>query len=341
MKKKECAYCLDRQTNYDLLRIISSYAVVLIHTNARYFLAQTDFSSIDFKIEIILNYITRFSVPCFVMLSGAFVLSSNKTADIRNFYNKSFRKIVIPFLVAYIFWCIVRGIGLITSAGSLKDYLKCLAEVGYGNLWFMPMIIGIYLFAPFIVRVKNNNKIPIYVGGILVFWAMISQATTTYSLPYSIGVVGSFMTYFIMGNILYENQKKHNSTLCILVTLILGFLGIVYSMVVNGGEINPYKIFFAPHVVALSISVFCLFRSLKIKNNYIINWIANRTFYIYLVHTPVISLVMKILDKIITNEIVKIIIGSVCVFLCSLIVILVGERIEKIFKMFRKNIHDE
>lgn len=36
------------------------------------------------------NTITRFAVPCFVMLSGAFIMDSNKTENYREFYQKQF-----------------------------------------------------------------------------------------------------------------------------------------------------------------------------------------------------------------------------------------------------------
>lgn len=83
---------INRQGNYDLLRIISTIAVVLIHVNATV-ADSNNISLVGFNICSLINIITRFSVPCFVMLSGAFILNNEKNADYKHFYAKSFYKI--------------------------------------------------------------------------------------------------------------------------------------------------------------------------------------------------------------------------------------------------------
>ena len=74
---------INRQSNFDLLRIISTFAVVLIHVNATV-ANSNNISLVGFNICSLINIITRFSVPCFVMLSGAFILNNEKNADYIN-----------------------------------------------------------------------------------------------------------------------------------------------------------------------------------------------------------------------------------------------------------------
>lgn len=83
---------INRQSNFDLLRIISTFAVVLIHVNANV-ADSNNISLVGFNFCSLINIITRFSVPCFVMLSGAFILNNEKNADYKHFYAKSFYKI--------------------------------------------------------------------------------------------------------------------------------------------------------------------------------------------------------------------------------------------------------
>ena len=87
-----------RQSNFDLLRIISTISVVLIHVNATV-ADSNNISLVGFNICSLINIITRFSVPCFVMLSGAFILNNEKNADYKHFYAKSFYKIGIPLII--------------------------------------------------------------------------------------------------------------------------------------------------------------------------------------------------------------------------------------------------
>ena len=91
-----------RQNNYDLLRIISTIAVILIHVNWRYFGSVYTMSETSFawSMEAIINIVTRFSVPVFMMLSGAFILQNAENGNAVFFYKKSLKKIFIPFVLA-------------------------------------------------------------------------------------------------------------------------------------------------------------------------------------------------------------------------------------------------
>lgn len=137
-----------RESNYDILRIFSTVVVIAIHVNAGYL--QTDIQNyagdvnITWIIENLINFITRFSVPCFVMLSGAFVLHNKKTSDYKSFYRKSFFRIGVPFLVMCFAWFIVYGIEAL-FIGDIIHFLEVIIRVTYGNLWFMPMLIALYL----------------------------------------------------------------------------------------------------------------------------------------------------------------------------------------------------
>ena len=64
--------------------------------------------------QFFFNVISRSAVPCFVMLSGAFILSKN--IDLQIFYRKSFFKLFLPtliFSVLYVFYdALTQIIGL-------------------------------------------------------------------------------------------------------------------------------------------------------------------------------------------------------------------------------------
>lgn len=74
---------------------------MLIHVNANV-ADSNNISFVGFNIYSLINIITRFSVPCFVMLSGAFILSNERNADYKHFYAKSFCKIGIPLVIILI-----------------------------------------------------------------------------------------------------------------------------------------------------------------------------------------------------------------------------------------------
>lgn len=82
--------------------------------------------------------------------------------------------------------------------------------------------------APLIVKLKGKKQIPLIIGVVLLIWAMVSQSTSEYKLPYSLGIIISYMSYFIIGNILYESKKKINSIYLVTGIIIVSVIGTLW-----------------------------------------------------------------------------------------------------------------
>lgn len=52
---------------------------------------------------LLLDTVTRFTVPCFVVLAGAFTLENKKNADSPSYYRKAFRSIGILMILFSLF----------------------------------------------------------------------------------------------------------------------------------------------------------------------------------------------------------------------------------------------
>lgn len=74
-----------RERNYDLLRIVSTLAVIVIHVTSFHIkCVLTGEMQIDFgksKYLNLLNMLMRFVVLCFIILSGAFVLEKKRNSN--------------------------------------------------------------------------------------------------------------------------------------------------------------------------------------------------------------------------------------------------------------------
>ena len=68
---------MGRLVKYDILRIVSSFAIVLLHVSASYWNV-VDVHGTEFQVMTIYNSLTRFAVPVFFMLSGLFLVSPQK-----------------------------------------------------------------------------------------------------------------------------------------------------------------------------------------------------------------------------------------------------------------------
>lgn len=87
-----------RKNNSDFLRIVSAIAIIMIHVDASWMSAAVNVETGGYSLFIICVYnsISRFAVPCFLMLSGAFILDDKRNLNYRYFYSKSFKKIGVP-----------------------------------------------------------------------------------------------------------------------------------------------------------------------------------------------------------------------------------------------------
>ena len=113
-----------RNNGYDLLRILATIAVVLIHVNAMFFSKRIGENTwqTNYIVENIINIVTRFSVPAFMMISGAFALSNPQNADIKRFYCKSIYKIYVPLVLPVLFLMMVS----VAGGASIVSVIKLL-----------------------------------------------------------------------------------------------------------------------------------------------------------------------------------------------------------------------
>ena len=280
---------VNRQSNYDLLRIISTIAVVLIHVNANV-ADSNNISLVGFNICSLINIITRFSVPCFVMLSGAFILNNEKNADYKHFYAKSFYKIGIPLVIILILSFLIAEMKAIIGGRDLLNPVFELLSGNLNNCWFMFMLVGLYFLVPIIIRIKKSISNRSYIIGsfIWLFVAMISQLTSTYSVAWAFGIIFSFVGYFLVGNVIYENMSRIKfKGLYFIFVIICYALLFLYRGITGFSKfsIDAYSNWFSPLIIIASICVFIAFSGIKIKASF--GKLSGYTYVLYLLHTNV------------------------------------------------------
>lgn len=89
-----------REEQFDLLRVLCCIMIILLHCGSGY--AEEKFISEVPKYYALIGRfyetITRVAVPCFVMMSGRFLLSDERNKKYGYFYKKSFYKLGVPAL---------------------------------------------------------------------------------------------------------------------------------------------------------------------------------------------------------------------------------------------------
>lgn len=301
MKKntRECGV-VKRNNSLDLLRIFACVSVVLIHSNAAipYANLYPDVWCKVYFVQNFLNTITRFSVPVFFMLSGAFALSKSANSNFKRFYCKSFYKAYLPTLAVIALLVPVS----IMEGTPLINIIFALITGDYFNLWFMYTLFFLYLLTPFIIRFKETipNKTYVIATILLLILSCASQSLSTHRLAYTTGNVFSYLSYYLVGDVIFsffKNQQKRlkrsrRILICVAIVVIVFCTFFVRQFGVTLYSFDPYKAFFSPTIMLFSILLFLLFNNITISTN--LSKISNLTFYVYLFHTPVIKVLVTL-----------------------------------------------
>lgn len=304
-----------REGNYDLLRIISAVAVIMIHVSARWFGYAIDTIAQGLSMQDIVspfwlciyNSVSRFAVPCFVMLSGAFILDNERNAEYRNFYSKSFSKIGVPTIVFSILYVLYQ----IPSYfwGGINGLASLAKRIIEGNpmyhMWYMYMLIVLYILAPVVIRFKNSISEKNFYKISLVFlaFASISMWTGSPRLAWDVGGSFEYLGYFMIGYSIRKSSRKNNGK-----AVLAGSAGILLEVCAAGLEYLQMAAGIAedelkytivgpsnPLIVLASVLIFYGFTVLDIKKD--VAKLSSMTFWIYLIHAGVWDFITKAAAK--------------------------------------------
>lgn len=252
------------------------------------------------------NSISRFAVPCFIMLSGAFILDNKKNADYKKFYSKAFAQIGVPTIVFSILYILYRV--PLCFVDKDKGINTLLVDILRGSpmfhMWYLYMLIGIYALTPVVIRFKDSvtEKTFYKVSFVFLILASISRWTTEIvRLNWSVGQSFEYLGYFMVGYSIRKILKSKNNCKAIVLIGIGVFwemcaAALEYKEIIDGiAEADlKFKIVepYCPLIVPASICIFVGFTLLEIKKEYIN--LSALIFYIYLIHAGVWGFISKV-----------------------------------------------
>ena len=136
-----------RNQAYDLMRIVAALSVIVMHVTVNN-MYSSPMESAKWVGSMALNSVSHFGVPVFVMISGALFLAPNREPDIKRIWLHNILRMSIVLIV----WSVFYGV---------TDYLEYRAEPvfivreiidGRQHLWFIPMLLGLYMIQPILLR---------------------------------------------------------------------------------------------------------------------------------------------------------------------------------------------
>lgn len=251
----------------------------------------------------------RLGVPLFLMLSGFLLLPRKYDHQgILRFYKKN----LLPLLLTWEIWVLLYAIylGLRNGTGfDVGQYLKSaffLGEIDLSHTWYVPTIIGIYLFLPFVAIAlqKVNWKIVLCISAVVFVYVFvvpklgILQGTIFENISYTVlnlNYSGGFCSLYLVSGyyaavksdrIRMFFRKKGRIFAAILAFAALFAVMVALLVIVFQKGIMFHAFYDFPLVLIMGILVFVLFLQIpgKGRGSKAFMEISKASFGIYLIH---------------------------------------------------------
>jgi surface polysaccharide O-acyltransferase-like enzyme len=311
----------ERKKWVDNVRCFAIVCVVLCHcTEGIYSINNLNFiSGLSFQSRLFafLSFTCgRLGVPMFLFMTGYLLLDRTyNDEEIKSFWKKNF----IPLLLTTEVWILFYRIFLSWfdhTDFSVKLLIKNLLfteAVGLSHMWYMPMILGAYIFIPFVaIFLKNVNermlKFPVAVvfaclfvmpvANVIRVWFGSQGQQSLVCLDFSGGVYGLYLIFgYLTKKGIFKCVKCAN-----LIIIGSGCFGCaVMLQMLSCSKGYSYAIWYNNGLLfAASIAIFELFSRIAEKipafaHRIILN-LSRCSFGIYLIHNPIRLLLQRYLN---------------------------------------------
>lgn len=359
-----------RDASIELIRIFACITVVLTHLSLNVFdqyHSQVDWSRLFEKC-----FFTD-GVPIFYLIIGFFIANGRSYEKMwKNTFKKIIVPVLFYIGFAQIFymfiinkqslgWCFENAIINLNIQGFFKTIIT--GDVTHINslcahLWYIISYLKIMIWVPvlwLVCKEEDNSKLArrIIIGlGIVAM--VIRDIQRFVTLP--IGAANVFemvnpdILYVLLGYELFvhKDKIKNNKKLCLISVIVFALINIIrykiemqYMVINNFYEIAGRASFVEWRYTSLNIisglAIFMALYSFDIKNeklSKIINWIADKTFGIYLIHYLLLAKIdLYKFDKIgtVVYELIYLVIGLVVIFVSSLLIVCILRKIKELF----------
>lgn len=306
----------DRILYFDWLRVYATIMVVTIHVGANFVGVNYTEGLSGWTAANFYESLARSSVPLFVMISGALLLSSKQEINYSHFLRKRVSKILIPLVAwSFIYYCYKVFVGNWIAEFSIAEFFRLFLTNGISvHFWFMYMILGLYFTTP-IIKVFIQHARRKDVEYFLLLWLYASVIVKFmkfhYNLSFNIELfhVTNYIGYFVLGFYLATYPLKVWWTRIGYAFALLGisltfFLTYYFTLAHQGDPQLFWYEYHSPNVLLASVGLFLVFKHLFSKRQIgrFLGTVNSLSFGIYLLHILVMYMltdtsVMRSIDS--------------------------------------------
>lgn len=322
----------------DILRGVAIMSVVLCHATEAVYLFKLEFiSQLSQQSKVyafFCEFLGRIGVPLFCFISGYLLLNRvyDEKQTIHFWKNNLFRLLIVVefWIILYSFFLCFFNRESFSIFNVIKRMLF-LQEIGLSHTWYLRMILGMYLFVPFVAGILqrftiNVVKIPLM---IVFFYLFVIPVINVIGQGLGAEWIGSILdlswsgqeygTLFIIGGLMKKRPLAHIRMKWLLFIQFLSGVFIVFLSLWGWDAGCEYILWYncAP-LILCALIIFELVS--RIKKPLLANvWrsLAQCSFGIYLVHNIVKEYVLLVVGKLNMILPVKVMIVFLATFLFS------------------------
>ena len=276
---------LRRSSNFELLRIVSMFLVLVVHADYLALGAPSvhDIST-SFGTSFIRAFIEAMSCVCvnvFILISGWFCVQF-----------KVIRLVELLFQVFFInavIYALIKSLGYVDSL-SIGDWIR-LIFLRSSAYWFVKAYIILYVFTPVLNSFVNNSsrkQLMVFLVGFYLlqsiygFYAGIGWYAEGYS-PLSFMGLYVLARYMRLYPCLWMKFNKYmDIAVYLLVSALTTLSTLIITLLFENGSTLMYH-YSSPLIILASIYFFLFFTKCSFKS-YLINWVSLSVFAVYIVH---------------------------------------------------------
>lgn len=317
----------NRNYSLDILRIFACIAVIIIHTaGSPIFHKMVLPNTLWYNQCLVMDALSKWSVPVFVMISGYFLIDPKKKIFIKNLFTKYILRLVVSLIIWSIFYSITLHKAILPF-GSQE-----------GHFWYLNMLIGLYLSLP-ILRVIACRVV------FLRYFCMVWLVFVCYkfignfcSLPLAINsfIFVEYAGYALLGYYIKINNFSKYIRGIIYGLGVLGLIITIFMSLLTQNGINYFNNYFAPNIIMMSIALvlLCNQHPLKLEGKVaiVVEQLSGYTYGIYLVHMWLLIQVFFRLHRYIEAPIPLSILCTIFVFIGGMVITAVIKKIPIINK---------
>ncbi|QZE13352.1 acyltransferase family protein [Halosquirtibacter laminarini] len=319
-----------RESNLDLLRVLASLMVIVIHVSNPFAAEGMNHYDESFMVGNFFYTIACFSAPMFMLLSGGFMLSQPRNRAYKSLFETSLkRRLIYPTIFWSLFYVLLAYLEIFMEKGEriviLSKWSEPLKDLLLGSpcyhLWYMFVAIGLNLMVPLLIELKEKIGEEAFMKLGLVVMLLDIPIAFFSDLFWVVRFI-IYLGYFMLGYSLKHTFKcswRGRTFLAIAILMKIAIFFLVDHFVLMKSEYAfDFFNFLSPFAIIYALCFYMFFLKIRVGSaSKVITSLARHSFHIYLIHALFVSSLHLLLLKKLALEIspmVYIPVASVLVF---------------------------